>query len=138
MSSSYGAEARGTASRSEVIISDSWIAYPKIEVADVLVAMSQDGYDKYAHLAKEVLFDSSLIKLTQKQKQKQRHLPIPATLMAEEKLQNPLPANIIMLGALVSLKGIVPPESIIKAIKARVPKQFLEINLKALEMGFNI
>ncbi|MCD6493481.1 MAG: 2-oxoacid:acceptor oxidoreductase family protein, partial [Archaeoglobaceae archaeon] len=60
---SYGPEARGGASRSDVIIGDT--SYPGVVSLDVLVALSQEAYDKYLHLVKPngiVIFDSDLVK----------------------------------------------------------------------------
>lgn len=133
-SSAYGAEARGSASSSEVIISDSWIAYPKVEEADILVAMHQSGYDQHLsrlHPQGLVIFDSSLVT----PQDRERHYAVPATRLAREELGNPVVANMIMLGALVEVTRIIPREKLIEAIQAHVPPHFLQVNLRAEELG---
>ncbi len=52
-SQSYGPEARGGASKSEVIISDGPIDYPKATIVDALLALTQEACDKYSHDLKE-------------------------------------------------------------------------------------
>jgi len=133
-SASYGAEARGSTCSSEVIISDSWIAYPKVAEADVLAALSQSGYDQYISQLRPqglVLFDASLVI----PKETERHYAVLATQLAREQLGNPIVANLIMLGALAEITQIVPKEKLVEAIQARVPSRFLQLNLRAVELG---
>ena len=106
-SQSYGPEARGGASKSEVIISDEAIHFPKVTKPGVLLAMSQD-YE------------------------------LPITHSAREGLGKILFANIIALGALVKLTGVVSAESLEKAVLNRVPKGTEDKNRKALEIGMSL
>lgn len=134
-SQSYGPEARGGAAKSEVIISDEKIDYPRVVEADVFIAMSQEAYDKLkGDLKKEciVIVDKDLVKTNEKGLVK-----IPFTAKAE-KLGKKIVANVIMLGALTSTTEIVSKDSILKAIKANVPKKALDINMKAFEQGFKM
>ncbi|HIC96229.1 TPA: hypothetical protein EYP12_06345 [Candidatus Bipolaricaulota bacterium] len=148
-SASYGAEARGSASTSEVIISEEWIPYPKVEEADILVAMSQDGYNKYLKEVVEggtILFDSTLVRPDGdgdgdgKGNAPKRHhrYPIPASRLAREELESPIVANMIMLGALIRLTGVVSPEETRGAIEAHVAERFRELDLRALEVGLRL
>jgi 2-oxoglutarate ferredoxin oxidoreductase subunit gamma len=133
-SASYGAEARGSTCSSEVLISDSWIAYPKVAEADVPTALSQSGYDQYISQLRPqglVLFDVSLVI----PKETECHYAIPATQLAREELENPIVANMIMIGALAEITQIVPKEKLVEAITARVPSRFLQLNLRAVELG---
>ena len=52
-SQSYGPEARGGASKSEVIISDGDIDFPKATRLDVLLCLTQEACDKYVADLKE-------------------------------------------------------------------------------------
>lgn len=135
-SQSYGPEARGGASRSEVIISDGDIDYPKATNIDLLLAMTQEAVDKYSQEVKSggiIITDSSLVRNEPVGDFKVYSYPI--TQIAEEKIGRKIVANIIALGAIERLSQIVSPESIINAIRARVPKGTEETNIAAFKYG---
>ncbi|VBB06844.1 pyruvate ferredoxin/flavodoxin oxidoreductase [Lucifera butyrica] len=136
---SYGPEARGGASKSEVIISDQVIDYPKVLTADLLLAMSQEACAKYAGILKQggkLIVDTTLVKEIPAIDASILRLPITQT--AREQLGNPMFANIIALGALVGSTGLVREHSLIQAVLSRVPKGTEEKNQKALELGFDL
>ena len=138
-SQSYGPEARGGASKSEVIISEEAIYFPKVTKPDLLLAMSQEAVTKYsADLSKESILvtDSLFVKELTSFEGKIYELPI--THNAKEVLGKALFANIIALGALVQLTGIVSTESLEKAVLNRVPKGTEELNKKALQVGMDL
>jgi len=131
----YGPEARGGASRSEVIISNGEIDYPKVIRADVLVAMSQEACDKYITTLKKngiLIVDENKVErvLTT------RAIKAPITRLAVEATGATITANVVALGLLVGLTGIVSRQAIEKAVAARAPKGTVEINLAALAAGF--
>ena len=136
-SQSYGPEARGGASKSEVIISESSIDYPKATVVDALLALTQEACDKYSHDLKEggvLLIDSDLVK-----KQPEGNFNVvafPIINTAKNEVGREIVANIVALGAMVALSGVVTRESAEKAVLARVPEAFLELNKKAFNMGY--
>lgn len=136
---SYGPEARGGACRAEVIISDDVVYYPFVEEADILVAMSQEALDKYINSIRkggQLIVDSTTI--TQiPQKAGVKLNKVAATDIASEKLGKIIVANIVMLGALTNLTGIVSREAMEKAVKESIPRGTEEINLKALEAGYS-
>jgi 2-oxoglutarate ferredoxin oxidoreductase subunit gamma len=135
-SQSYGPEARGGASRSEVIISDEDIDYPKATHIDVLLAMTQEAVDKYAVDMKKngiIIVDSGFVRDLPEGEFKVYSFPI--TQIAEEKMGKKIVANIIALGAIERLSHIVSEESLINAIRARVPKGTEELNIKAFKFG---
>jgi len=134
---SYGPEARGGASRSEVIISDGKIDYPKVMAADVLLAMSQEACDKYAHELKKdgiLIVDTAHV----------HHVPttrayrVPITQIAEEATGRRITANMVALGLVVGLTGIVSRTAVEAALADRAPKGTEEINAKALAAGFDV
>lgn len=135
---SYGPEARGGASRSEVLISRQELAYPKVQNCNFLVAMTQESLSKYCDklgncgtlLTDEDIDTSSIPKDREVYK-----APIFATV---EKLQKPMVANVLVLGILNAITGIVSPEDLSAAIKSRVPAHTIEINLAALAEGSRI
>ena len=138
--SSYGAEARGSACKADVVISDSWIDYPEVTEADVLACMSQGTYEQ--NLGKVnpsggiVFIDSQLIKRDSASSLK--HLIIPAMEKALKDLGNQMAANMVLLGAVVKTVGMVSEESILKALSNRVSRTHLELNKKALALGFEL
>ena len=136
---SYGPEARGGACRAEVIISDDVVYYPFVEEADILVAMSQEALDKYINSIRkggQLIVDSTTI--TQIPRKVGVKLnKVAATDIASEKLGKAIVANIVMLGALANLTGIVSREAMEKAVRESIPRGTEEINLKALEAGYN-
>ncbi|HEU0264602.1 MAG TPA: 2-oxoacid:acceptor oxidoreductase family protein [Geobacterales bacterium] len=137
-SQSYGPEARGGASKSEVIISEGPIDYPKATKVDALLALTQEACDKYTHDLKEggvLLVDSDLVKNLPKGNYKTVSFPIINT--AKNEVGREIVANIVALGAMVALTGVVSKESAEKAVLSRVPEAFTELNKKAFQMGFD-
>ncbi|MCK5034218.1 MAG: 2-oxoacid:acceptor oxidoreductase family protein [Calditrichia bacterium] len=138
-SQSYGPEARGGASRSEVIISDDDIDYPKATNIDLLLAMTQEAVDKYANDVKEngiVIVDSSYVKENPTGNFKVYSYPI--TNIAEDEIGKKIVANIIALGTIVKLSKIISENAVINAIRARVPKGTEETNIKAFKHGIEL
>ncbi|MDY0382339.1 MAG: 2-oxoacid:acceptor oxidoreductase family protein [Atribacterota bacterium] len=136
---SYGPEARGGASRAEVIISNEKIDYPKIEKPDILLALTQKACDKYVHNLKEdglLLVDSTnVLNIPSIPGNIYQH---PITKDAIDVLGNQLVANIISLGILVQLTDIVSKDAIKNALQNRIPERIRDLNKKALEHGFQI
>ncbi len=133
---SYGPEARGGASKSEVVISDGEIDYPEVLAADVLVAMGQEACDKYFYDLKKdglLIVDSDKVGRVPTSKA----VRVPITRLAVETTGKPITANIVALGLLVGLTEVVPPAAIEKAVLARAPKGTEEMNRQALMVGLN-
>ncbi|MEM2082958.1 MAG: 2-oxoacid:acceptor oxidoreductase family protein [Candidatus Micrarchaeia archaeon] len=137
----YGAEARGGAARSDVIISDEEIDYPLVIKADILIAMSNQAFNQYIDSVKEgsiIIIDEDLVKEELKSKRKMHVLRVPATRLASYELKYPIVANMIMIGVLINFTNIISLKSIIEAVKKNVSKKSEEINLKALTKGLEI
>jgi 2-oxoglutarate ferredoxin oxidoreductase subunit beta len=135
---SYGPEARGGASRSEVIVSDYEIDFPEVHTPDVLLAMTQQSCDKFVSTVKEngvILVDSTLVDTVPQVKAKVVKLPI--TQIAIEEFKTELVANVIAVGALAKLTGIIPIELLEKAVAARVPSKSKDKNIQALHRGYD-
>jgi 2-oxoglutarate ferredoxin oxidoreductase subunit gamma len=133
---SYGAEARGSAAKSEVIISDGKIGFPFVRKCDILIAMNQESLEKNITDLKEngiLIFDDSAIKNVPRVKAK--IYAVPATGTAEEIFGQKLYANMLMLGALIKITNIVQSASMKSAIKDTVNKKALKINLQAYDEG---
>ncbi len=135
---SYGAEARGSAARSEVIISNGKIGFPMVRKCDILIAMNQEAIQNNIKDLKEdgkLIVDSSMIKDIPATKA--TTFKVPATQTAEELYGGKLYANMIMLGALTGITKIVKEESMEKAITDTVPKKAAKVNLQAYNKGLN-
>ncbi|HDQ72291.1 MAG TPA: 2-oxoacid:ferredoxin oxidoreductase subunit gamma [Chloroflexi bacterium] len=132
---SYGPEARGGASRSEVVISDQEINYPKVIEADITLCMSQEACDRYGRM----MARGGLLILDQDHVNRApttQAVHVPMTTLARDAAGRELVANVVGLGVLVGLTNIVSRKALEQAIRARVPKGTAEINLKALAAGF--
>jgi 2-oxoglutarate ferredoxin oxidoreductase subunit gamma len=138
-SQSYGPEARGGSSKSEVLISEQLIHYTKVVKPDLLLAMTQEALDKYAHDLPDdamLVIDTTFVKDIPEKFTNVYHLPI--TAQAKEVLGRTLFANIIAIGAIVALTKAVTAESAIRAVLARVPKGTEQKNKQALELGMTL
>ena len=136
-SQSYGPESRGGASRSEVIISDEEIDYPKATSIDAMLALTQEACNKYCKDIKDggiLLVDSDEVKSVPKGNYKVYSFPIIAT--ATNVLGKVIVANIISLGIMTELTKIISSGAMEKAVLARVPAAFTELNKKAIQLGF--
>ncbi|MFN4217737.1 MAG: 2-oxoacid:acceptor oxidoreductase family protein [Candidatus Bipolaricaulia bacterium] len=133
---SYGPEARLGASKAEVIVSTEKIAYPQVTQPDILLCLSQDAFDKYFAAVNEhtlVLIDSTQVQAPSGGGDNIYKLPF--VRAAIEQVGNKLVANIVALGALNALTGLVSWESLRKAVEQRAPAKFREQNVRALEVG---
>ena len=136
---SYGAEARGSTARSEVIISDSKIDFPKVRKCDILVAMSQNALEMHLKDLKEkgvLIVDKD--KVEHLPETKARVFKIPATKTAAKLLKSRLYANVIMLGALTKITGIVKEEAVEKAITDSVPETARKANINGFREGLKL
>ena len=136
-SQSYGPEARGGASKAEVIISEGAIYHPKVTSPDFVLAMTQKAADKYytdLHADGLLVLDTDLVPEVPPFKNVVR---IPITKLAIEKVGKPLFANIVALGAVVKLTGIVSLDTVKECVKHRVPPATVEQNMLALQVGYD-
>ena len=136
---SYGAAARGGATRADVIISESKINYPMVNQPNILVCLTQEAYNKYAPIIRPgglLLVDTHYVKIERKVEARQRELPMFDTVM--EKIGRAVVFNICMLGTLIGLTGLVKPESILAVLKERLPNELIEINRQAFQSGWEL
>ena len=134
---SYGPEARGSACAAQVVVADETIHYPYVRRQEVLVAMSQEGFDTYVgDVAPEgtLLYDEDLVEFSAVPANASLVAAIPATRMAE-KMGRRMAANIVMLGFMVGCTGLVSAEAVREAVRTSVPPGTEDFNLAALEQG---
>ncbi len=137
---SHGIEARGGASRGELIAARGEIYDLSVKLPDIFVGISQEASNKYAaDIRKDalVIIDSSTVKESPVvDSQHVYHYPF--TSMALDELGTALPTNIIFLGALTGLSEIAAFETMEASILNRIPKGTEDVNLKAFELGYQL
>jgi 2-oxoglutarate ferredoxin oxidoreductase subunit gamma len=136
LTQSFGPEARGSACSVQLIVSHEPVLYPYLTHPDILVAMSQEAYTRFAPDLKPgglLLYEQDLIELDPSRPQV-KVCGIPATRFAEE-LGRKLVLNMVMVGFVAGLTGIVSPEAARKAVADSVPKGTESLNTSAFEKG---
>lgn len=136
---SYGPEARGGASKSEVIISDDIIHYPEIEHPSVLLCLTQEAFNKFAATVTSdgfIIADSAIQNLNKAGNRKVCCFPIIESAVKEAGSE--ITTNIVALGVLVGLTQIVNQDALEQAVLSRVPSGTEEINKKAIKIGFRL
>lgn len=133
-SQSYGPEARGGAARSEIVISDEKIGYPRPTSIDLFVAMSQEAFDSYRDDIRDdtvIVVDPDLVS--------DYNIGIPVHTVEAQKiaegLGNKIVTNIVMVGASMSIFGFLDLEAVKKSVVDSVPKRFTDLNVMAFEKG---
>lgn len=132
---SYGPEARGGASRAEVIISNCPIDFLTVEEADIFLALSSEAYSRYCFNVKSrgiIIIDEGVS--PKLYRTKVNVFPILKT--AREELGREIVANIVALGVLGALSNILQHASLEKALAVRVPGHTVELNTKAFQRGW--
>lgn len=135
----YGPEARGSACYSGVVVSQEEISYPYLLNPEVMVIMSQEAYEKFLPRLQQggvLIVDSTIVK-PDKKAEKYRLYKVPATEIAE-KMGTRVVANVVMLGFLGVIWDAVSVEALQEAVKAGVPKKYLELNLEAFQTGVRL
>lgn len=133
---SYGPEARGGASRTDLVVSTSAISYPKTDKIDLLVALSQEACNKYFHLLKPsgvLLVNTTLVK----QVPTNHYLGLPFTDLAQDKLGLVQAMNTIVLGACTFLLPFAQKKLMKNSLEDTLPNKIIDINLKAFDMGYD-
>lgn len=136
MIQSFGPEARGSACSATLVVSDTEVLYPYIRRPDVLVAMSSEGYEKYADELVDdgiLIHEQDLVHATGRAGQEV--FTIPSTAIAE-RLGKRVVQNIVMLGFVAAVTRIVPRDQMREAVAASVPAGTEELNLKAFDAGW--
>ena len=135
----YGAAARGGATRSDVIVSDEEIHFPKVIQPNVLVCLTQEAYNKFYPIIRPggmLLTDPRYVNIERKVDARQWELDMFRTVM--DRIGKPIVFNICMLGAVLGLTNLLKPESILKVLERRMPAAFLDMNRQALDIGLEL
>ncbi|MFP3927634.1 MAG: 2-oxoacid:acceptor oxidoreductase family protein [Desulfobacteraceae bacterium] len=136
---SYGPEARGGATRADVIISDQEIRFPKVTQPNILVCLTQEAYNKFSGIIRPgglLLTDSHFVIQERKVDARQVELGIYKAVMKE--IGRSIVFNICMLGVLLGMSNVVKRESVLNVLSKKVPRDFLDMNLQALDLGLKL
>lgn len=132
---SYGPEARGGASKSDVVISPNEIYYPKAMQLDLLLCMTQESMDKYYGDLKpggKLVVDTTLVT----EFPTDNYYGLPFTRLAREEAGHVMVANVIALAAIAGITGLVSRDALTSAVLKRAPRGTEEKNKKAIDIGF--
>lgn len=136
---SYGPESRGGYSRADVIISNDEIYFPEATHFNCLLALTQEACDVYLFDLRDngiLIIDTTFVKNLALAAENTYELPF--TEIAQERLGSTISTNILSLAFLVKITGIVKEESLRQSIAESVKPAFVEINHKAMEIGFEL
>ncbi len=136
---SYGPESRGGYSRADVIISDEEIYFPEATNFNCLLALTQEACDVYLFDLRDngiLIIDTTFVKNLALAAENTYELPF--TDIAQEKLGSPITTNILSLAFMVQITGIVKQSSLKQSIAETVKPAFVDINHKAMELGFEL
>ena len=137
MTQSFGPEARGGSSSAQCILSDEPVLYPYITQPDVLVVMSQEAYTRFAPELKHggiLIVEQDMVHLGDVPSGA-RVYAVPATRLAEE-LGRKVVLNIVMVGLLGAVTGLVTADALRNAVKDSVPPALEKLNLEAFDKGY--
>lgn len=137
MAQSYGPESRGGACRAEVILADGPIAYPRVVAPDVVVVLSQEAYRVVGRSRPPgslLIAEEDLVELDPAVEIDRPVFRVPATRIAEE-LGRRIVLNIVTLGFLCGVTGVVVADALRAAVAGSVPRGSEGLNLRALEAG---
>jgi 2-oxoglutarate ferredoxin oxidoreductase subunit gamma len=138
MAQSYGPESRGGACKTEVIVADGEIAYPRVVAPDVAVVLSQEAYRKVGIPRPDhclLIAEEDLVKLDEAAEKGRPLLRVPATRLAEQ-VGRRIVLNMVTLGFVSGATGVVSADALRTAIAGSVPKGTEELNLRAFDAGY--
>lgn len=134
---SFGPEARGGASKAEVIISDSKIYYPKVMTPDLVLTMSFEAFRKYGVGLKSeslLLIDTTFVQ--EDIIRPHNRIALPITRLTRKEFGSDQSANVVALGIIAALTNLLPKKNLKEAVLNRSPKGSGQRNLSALELGW--
>jgi 2-oxoglutarate ferredoxin oxidoreductase subunit gamma len=137
MTENYGPEARGGASSAQLVLSDQPVLYPYVTLADILIVLSQEAYTRFHRETRPgglLLVETDLVRLDEVPQGVKLH-GAPATRLAEE-LGKKMVLNVVMVGFMAAVSGVLSKESYRQAVADCVPPKHLELNLRAFERGY--
>ncbi|MBI2854666.1 MAG: 2-oxoacid:acceptor oxidoreductase family protein [Chloroflexi bacterium] len=136
MTQTYAPQQRGGSARAEIIVSDAEIDYPKVLEADVLLALNQEAFDRYHHQVKRngvIIVESAHV--GGEYSGHIKVLKVPLEEVSCHVAGTSQSANFVALGVVSEISDIVSASALRAALRARLPQQVRQMNLKALNAG---
>jgi 2-oxoglutarate ferredoxin oxidoreductase subunit gamma len=136
---SYGPEMRGGTAHCTVILSDHDIGSPIIREPSICIVMNPPSMEKYEPLVKPnglLVVNSTLVR-SRSGRSDVEVAYVPANELAAE-LGNVKMANVVLLGATLGRRPILPIDSIKRTLDRHIPKRrqhIIEPNKRALDRG---
>jgi 2-oxoglutarate ferredoxin oxidoreductase subunit gamma len=137
MTQNFGPEARGGACSAQLLISGDPILYPYVTQPDIMVVMSQEAYSRFVPELKAggtLIVEQDLVRVTDLPRQTKVY-SCPAIRLAEE-LGKRMVLNSVMVGFFTAVTKLLGADAVRQAVADSVPSNFLELNLKAFEKGY--
>lgn len=131
----YGPESRGGSTRAEVNIADSRILYPKVEIPNLLLCLSPEAYQKYIDDVSDdaiIILDGDLDQGALTRPQVYR---LPITEIARDKLGKEVAANVVALGVINGITGILSDEAVNESLARSFSEKILDVNRQAYQLG---
>ena len=138
-SQSYGPEARGGACRSDVIISDTEILFPKVTQPNVIISLSQEAYNTYSKLIRPgglLLLDTYYVQQEKKVDARQIELAMYKAVLTE--IKNPIVYSLCVLGALIYFIPLVQQASLDIVLEKHFSSVLLPVNKRAFQLGLQL
>jgi len=130
----YGIQTRGGFSQAEVIISEGMIYFPKCDQPNLVLALSQAGYDRYRGKLSEqciVLYDQDVVKAANRDKDIGYPFQAKAVELGNEKVINSL-----ALGAVLRMCPAISTDTMAKVMADELPPKVVALNIRAMELGY--
>lgn len=143
---SFGIEARGGASKGELIYSKNEVNYLEVDKADLLIMLSEEAFNKNHKTIKDnsmVIMDSFFIN-SEKVKQYMADYPNISVFCNEfsqisiDKFGSDLFANVLVLGYICGIYEDITKDSMVVSIKKYIKEKFIEKNMEALNLGYEL
>jgi len=139
MTCTYGTEARGTFAKSDILISDSFVAYYEALYPDIILVLSNKAYPKIkSRIIEKTMVVINSNEVTDYEKNLGQVCSLPLSEIAF-KIGSLQVVNMIALGFIVGKTKIVRKEALIEAVKNKFPgEKEMTVNMKAIEEGFKL
>ena len=139
MTEAYGPEKTGGFSRGDLVISDEPIDYPNVVDPDLVVAFSQDAFERDADSVTEnglVVVERDLVdpENFEEERPDVTLVSLPAVDLAAD-VGRKVVANVLMLGAVVEMVDSLPVNPVRDAVRETVPEGTETLNERAFDRG---
>ena len=137
LTSAYGAEARGTFAKSDIILSDREISFPNVVVPDIILCLAQVAYNVYVGEFTDdtiIYYDEDYVVPDLSAKGKHRGFPFHKISVEQG---SALVSNTVALGVMIGQTGILKRESVVDTIERRFcgKPNIIKMNVEALDSG---